>query len=403
MQQFQKSSLYLALATSLVLSSCPTLAAVQISSLDNKPATSQTEESLPEFQSKQDGKTTTYAAQLKYYSARKYILGPNDVLSIGVMDFPEFTQKSIRVQPDGNIFVAGVGPLNVSGMTVEELYEVLQTRYKHLLKNPQISINLDNTKPFIVYVTGSVLNPGGFELDSDTSKIQTAAPGTTPPEVHVDRKTPLLSNVLIAAGGLTQTADIEHIKIVNRKEGSVIVVNLLDLLDRQDTEQDIYLMPGDTIEVPALPLSAVADGKHYAKYSNASFSQKSVPVRIYGFVNLPGLIKMDAMQSNRVNSAIAMAGGFSQGSSAAPDKVFVSRVMDNGRMATFPVDLTKEDIALLPNDVVYVPEKTRTKVVKGFDYMARIITPITNTAMSYNQWAMMFNPSRQYPASFGRR
>lgn len=393
MHSFQKSSLLLALTVSLTFSSCPAIAGVQADTEDKQAS----EQSLPAFQPTQQEGSAPYAVHLKYNSARKYILGPNDVLSIGVLEFPEFTQKGIRVQPDGNIFPAGIGPLNVSGMTVEELYEVLQARYKHIVRNPQISINLDNIKPFIVYVTGSVLNPGSFELEADTSKFQPASSGmNTPPEVQVNRKTPLLSNVLIAAGGLTYTADLEHIKITNKQEGSQIVVNLLDLLEKQDSEQDLYLMPGDTVEVPSLPVSAAADGKHYKRYSNASFSQKNIPVRIYGFVNMPGLIKLEANQSNRLNSAIAQAGGYSQGSSAAPGKVFVSRVMENGRLATFAMDPTKEDASLLPNDVVYVPEKTRTKVVKAFDYMSRLIAPANTAAMSYNNWALMFNPTRQY-------
>ncbi len=365
------------------------LGLIAAATVSNTPVLSE-ENTLPEMDKTELPKILT---SIKYYTSRKYILGPNDIISITVADGPEFNQKGVRVQPDGNIVLTGIGPINVSGMTVEELYATLVDHYRHYLRDPKVAINLDSMKPFIVYVSGAVVTPGSYELEADTSKYQ-AAPDQNRPDIQVIRKTPLLSNVLVATGGLTYRADLENIKIVNAHEGTEMHVNLLDLINKNDTAQDIYLMPGDSIQVPELPLAKAAHGETYAKFSNTSFAQKQIPIRVYGYVNSPGLVSLNTSQSNRLNSAIVAAGGYSLASPYAPNKVYVSRVLENGKLATLSVNPKDEDMTLMPNDVVYVPEKTRPQVAKAFDYMSRIIAPINATAASYNNWALMFNPTR---------
>lgn len=38
--------------------------------------------------------------------------------------------------------------------------------------------------------------------------------------------------------------------------------------------------------------------------------------------------------------------------------------------------------------------KKRPMIGKAFDYLNRIIVPMSNTASSYNNWALMFDPTR---------
>ncbi len=333
-----------------------------------------------------------YLSENRNFVTRKYLLGPNDVLSISFLGVPELDQKKIRIQPDGNITLALLGTTNIAGYTVAEFEELLLEKYKYYLKDPQITINLDETKPFIVYVSGAVLNPGSYELDTNTSEAQFM--NNTKPELRIIRKSPLLSNVLVAAGGISFDADLEHIMISNKIEDAQFEVNLLELLEAGDANQDIYLMPGDVVHVPRLPTPVAVNPSDYKKYAGATFSPKDVPVKVLGYVNAPGLVKLDSSRSTNINSAIAAAGGYQRNASYPPKKVYLSRIDNNGMLITTAINPMKDDTIIMPNDIIYVPDKPRPMIGKAFDYLSRIIAPANMFASTYNNWALMFDPKR---------
>jgi protein involved in polysaccharide export with SLBB domain len=329
----------------------------------------------------------------KSFNARSYILGPNDVFSMSVYDSPEFDKQNIKVQPDGKITVTPLGSFYVSGMTIEELQQSAEEKLKFYLKQPKVSIILEKTKPFLVYVSGAVINPGSYELQTDVSGYANAF-NSGKLEIQIDRRTPILSNVLVAAGGIAFDADLEHVKIANKFEGSEYEINLFELIENGNNEQDIYLMSGDSIHIPRLPTPFAVDEAKYKKFASSTISPRYVPVKVFGYVNSPGLIKLDPGQSLNLNSAITAAGGYLRDSAYAPKKVFLSRADTSGKLVTKIVDPMENDITIMPNDIIYIPEKTRPLIGKAFDYLGRLISPANNFAGSYNNWALMFKPTR---------
>ncbi|MCK7461226.1 MAG: hypothetical protein MZU84_03745 [Sphingobacterium sp.] len=230
-------------------------------------------------------------------------------------------------------------------------------------------------------------------MNTDTAKVPNQNPSK--PETFIERKTPLLTNVLVAAGGITHDADLERVLARNNLEGTSYEVNLLELLESKNIENnDIYLMSGDTLHVPKLPSSLVVDIEKYKLFAGATFSPRSVPVKVYGYVNNPGLINLDSSRSLNINSAITAAGGYLIDSAYAPSKVILSRADNNGKLVNTIINPTSNDITLLPNDIIFVPEKSRPLIGKGFDYMMRLISPVNAFANSYNNWALMFDPTR---------
>lgn len=328
----------------------------------------------------------------KSFATRKYILGPNDIISIKFLNIPELDQENIRIQPDGNINIAPIGTFRVMGLTIEELQNQLGENYRYYLKDPQISVKLVESRPFIVYVTGAVTNPGGYELDTSTTTNELVS--NIKPEIKIERKTPLLSNILVAAGGVKYEADLEHIQIHNKIDNSRFEINLLDLLENGNSEQDIYLMAGDTVHVPKLPTPLAITPEKYRKYANATFSPQFVSVRVIGYVNKPGLVTLKPGSLFTVNSAISAAGGYFNDAAYAPKKIYISRPDGNGKLVTKAINPMQNDEPLMPRDIIYVPEKTRPLIGKAFDYLGRIINPAGTFANSYNTWALMFNPYR---------
>jgi len=325
--------------------------------------------------------------------SREYILGTNDVISIFVYDCEEFNQEKIRIQPDGNMIITPLGLIKVSGKTLEELHILLVNKYKFYLKNPQVTIRLDQTKPFVAYVRGAVSNPGGYELNTDTSTHYPFS-SSDMALLQVERKSPLLSNLLVAAGGVKFDADLEHIKITNKSNNNEIEVNLMKILENGDSTQDVYLMAGDVITVPKLATPLAVSEENYKKYMTSTFSPKYVPVKVFGYVSNPGIIKLDSSSSITINSAIMGAGGYLTDAAYAPKKVYISRADASGKLVTKTINPMSNDIVVMPNDIVYVPEKSRPLIGKAFDAMTKIIAPANGVANTYNNWALMFNPTR---------
>jgi len=324
---------------------------------------------------------------------RAYRLGANDIISIFVYDSPEFNNEKIRVQPDGNIVISPLGPIHVAGKTVNDLHDILVKEYKFYLKNPKITIRLDLLKPFIAYINGAVLSPGAYELNTDTtthypySAVDLAM-------LQVQRKTPLLSNLFVAAGGATFDADLENITITNKIDNSKFEINLLKILESGDTSQDVYLVQGDVINVPKLPTPLAVNEEIYKKYVASTFSPKHVPVKVFGYVTTPGLVRLDKGASMTISSALMEAGGYLTDAAYAPKKVYLSRADASGKLVTKEVNPMKTDIMVMPNDIIYVPEKPRPLIAKSFEAATKILTPFLMTANTYNNWALMFNPKR---------
>lgn len=323
---------------------------------------------------------------------RNYILGPSDVLSIYVYDFPEFDQEKIKVAPDGILILSNVGNINVTGMPLNELHNVVREKLKFYLKDPRITIKLEKTKPTIVYVNGAVQKPGSYELNTDP---QNPVSKQGKNDVIIERKTPLLSNILVAAGGVKYNADLENISIKNSLTGKEFKINLLGLLEG-DTNQDVYLLPRDVVNVPELPTSYGVSDSHYKKFVRAVFSPGRVPVKVLGYVNNPGLIYLNTSDSLNLNAAISSAGGYfdRNESQNPPKKVYISRTDKNGKLTTKVVNPMENDLMLRPNDVIYVPETTRPVIVKMFKDLERIIRPIHTFADTYNEWSLIWDPER---------
>lgn len=352
------------------------------------PAFAATDEAKPEIKNLSNVSDTSTKVFMraefnKSSNARKYTLGPNDIINVTVLGSKELTQEGVRVQPDGKISLVYLSDLNVTGMTIDELQNVIRSKYSEYLVKPEISVVLTQSRPFIVYVSGAVYNPGTYELNTITNATPYYSSKT---EAFVERKTPLLSNIIVAAGGLSYDADLEHVQIQNSAEGSKFEVNLLDLIKNANSEQDIYLIAGDKIIVPRLPSPLAVDNDNYKLLAKSTLFQTQIPVRIIGYVSNPGLIKLDASTSSNLNSAIAAAGGYAGGAPYSPDKVYISRIDNNSKLITKAVDPNKTDIALMPNDVVYVPDKVRPIIGRGFDYLLRIVAPFSAASSTYYNW-----------------
>ena len=63
---------------------------------------------------------------------------------------------------------------------------------------------------------------------------------------------------------------------------------------------------------------------------------------------------------------------------------------NNGKLSSTKVNPMSNDIVLLPNDIIFVPEKTSSGIARGFDYLFRVVSPVSSFATGYSNMDYVF-------------
>lgn len=244
-------------------------------------------------------------------------INSGDLVHISVFDEPELDQRS-RVNDAGIISLSMIGPVKVAGMTPIDAARVVREKYitGNYLKNPQVSVLVEDYATENVSVLGQVNKPGGIPL-------------VTPRSVF---------DVIAMAGGLTPIAD-RHIT-VQRKDSTTDRIPVYIPNDSTTTlnQTAVLVYPGDKVIVPKAPI-----------------------IYVLGDVAHPGGYPMENDSKMTVLQSIATAGGAAK--TASEGKVRLIRQTGDGPNGFIEKnvsvkDMEKgklEDLQLKPNDIVYVP------------------------------------------------
>ena len=170
-----------------------------------------------------------------------YPLKPGDNLELSLWGAVE-KQFPLFVNNQGNVFVEGVGLINIANLNLGEAEKLitkkLQNVYSGIVQG-RISVNLRTTKlsPTKVFVMGSVQRPGGYDL-----------PGN--------------ANVFLAlyrAGGSDEYGSVRNI-IVRRANGDSAKIDLYDFLLKGQKIGEGILRDGDLIFIPKAEKLVKANG-----------------------------------------------------------------------------------------------------------------------------------------------
>ena len=158
-----------------------------------------------------------------------YLIGANDILNIFVWKDQDLTQDVI-VMSDGRITFPMIGEIMARGRTVTELKDDIAEKLKDYVTNPEVTVIVRESRSRRIYVIGMVNQPGQYQLEADMTVLQ----------------------ALTMAGGFTEWADKKYVMIVRREGGKELMYrfNYQEFLSGKDLEQNILLLPNDTIVVP---------------------------------------------------------------------------------------------------------------------------------------------------------
>jgi polysaccharide export outer membrane protein len=156
-----------------------------------------------------------------------YRIGPGDVLRISVWDEPQFTTRAI-VRPDGKLSIPLLPDVPVSGMVPDAAQRLLAEQLGRFVKHPRVTVIVEEIHSRIVYVTGEVQHPGAYPLISPLNVVQ----------------------LIARAGGPTEFAKRKEVYVLHQDGGAKVRVNYQLVLAGKRLEDNISLVPGDTVVVP---------------------------------------------------------------------------------------------------------------------------------------------------------
>jgi polysaccharide export outer membrane protein len=266
-------------------------------------------------------------------AASSYVLGADDLLSIRVLQAPELVDKPVRIGLNGSLELPYIGHVRAAGSTIELLKTELESKFTSIIREPQVTISVEEFRSQPVSILGAVNTPG----------------------VHQIRGKKTLVEVLSLAGGLHQDAG-NSIKITRHMEWgpiplpsaiqdstgqfSIGSVDLRALMQAKDPTVNILVLPDDVISVPRAEM-----------------------IYVVGEVIKTGGFILNERESMSLLEALSLAGGLNH--EASPQSARILRIKrGNTDRTEIPVNLKKvlagqaQDVQLLPEDILFIPGST---------------------------------------------
>lgn len=230
----------------------------------------------------------SFEPSLNQATPKSYILGSGDLIYVDIYGQSEQYYEA-KVNPDGFVLLDNIGPVSVSGKSIEEATGILKNRigkyYSGLLgSNPNtfLQVTLGNVGTIKVNILGEVRLPGTFTLSAFST----------------------IFNALYSAGGPNENGSMRKIKLV-RNNTQIAEIDVYDLLINGTAKLDLKLQDQDVILVPP-----------YLSH-----------VKINGEVKRPMIF--EAVEDDNFTDLLHYAGGFTD--HAFKDRIAISRISGNQR------------------------------------------------------------------------
>jgi polysaccharide biosynthesis/export protein len=259
-----------------------------------------------------------------------YVLGPEDVLSVKVINADEVGTSPYPIGLDGKIKLPFIGSMQASGLTVSQLQEHVADQFKAYVRHPDVTIAVTEFRSQPISVLGAVGSPGTYQIRG--------------------RKT--LFEVISEAGGLK--ADAGNVINITRQKifGEVPIsgatddatgqfsigqLNIRSVMRAEDPAANAVVKPFDVLTVPKADL-----------------------IYVVGDVKKPGGFPLIERPTMSLLEALSIAEGLGKTAGAKDAKILRS-TNGSGERIEERVDLKqilggrKADMFLRPNDILYIP------------------------------------------------
>lgn len=236
----------------------------------------------------QKNRRLSFEPNLNQATPKTYILGPGDMVYVDIYGQSEKYYEA-TVNPDGFVLLDNIGPVSVSGKTIEEATGIIKSRVSRFYPglsgaNPNtfIQVTLGNVRTIKVHILGEVRLPGTFTLSAFSTVF----------------------NALYAAGGPNDNGTMRAIRVM-RNNQAIAEIDVYDLLINGTANLDLQLQDQDVILVAPFLARATISGE----------------------VKRP--LTFELKSNDTLEQLLNYAGGFTD--LAFKDRISISRITGNQR------------------------------------------------------------------------
>jgi polysaccharide biosynthesis/export protein len=200
---------------------------VALNGSGGKPAASATPGSTSTGGKARAGNATSGTASPVPY---EYRIGAGDILQVSVWKEPEASALNVVVRPDGMISTPLIKEIQVAGLTPKQAEILITERLVKVIQEPDVTVVVTGMGSKKIYAIGAVKKEGPIAYTYSMTIMQAIA----------------------EAGGLTDYAKRNKIYVLRNENGKETRFPFLydDILKGKHMEQNIVLLPFDTLVVP---------------------------------------------------------------------------------------------------------------------------------------------------------
>jgi polysaccharide export outer membrane protein len=291
-------------------------------------------------------------ASLDNQGIRNYVLGPGDTLDVRVFGQQDFNTVA-DVDGDGNISLPFVEkPIAARCRSEREIQKDIIAAYSKYLKNPQVSVRIvgRNSRPPAI-VHGAVAMPQRVQMQRQIR----------------------LNDLLALAGGITERAN-----------GMIQVLHTEPVMcpapgEVQEPEPTLTLSDGEKLQsFKVYRVSDIVAGREDAnpvvRPGDVIKALEAEPVYITGSVVAPQGVYLHERQT--LTGVLAMVGGVKKEAKSTDIRIYRQKQPGSVDRELIVADLTaikkkqKEDVVLMPYDIIEVPESSRFSKGRLLDTVA---------------------------------
>lgn len=179
----------------------------------------------------------TFEPNMNIATPDNYVLGPGDAIFV---DIYGASQRNVQetISPDGFIVIEGFGPIQVSGLTVQQANSRVRSQLGARYSSSKIRLSVGQTRTIMVNVMGEVKSPGTYTLSAFSSVF----------------------HALYMAGGPSEIGTLRNIKVY-RHNKLVTTVDVYDYILNGKLSGNVRLGDNDVIVVGSYDCLVNVTGK----------------------------------------------------------------------------------------------------------------------------------------------
>jgi polysaccharide export outer membrane protein len=294
-----------------------------------------------------------------FVDAREYVISPDDVLDVYILDVPELS-RTYRVNQSGLLlFPLLPRPLRAAGFTLEGFSALLASELKSsgTISDPHVSVTVKESRLHSISITGAVKNPQVYPLFAPAKLLSVLSQaggvsddaGST---LKVTRGGTVNGNVPAAGAHPANLPD----------DGpQTVIINLNDLLNSGNPSLNIVIFPGDWINVP-----------------------RAGVIYVVGAVNRPGGYVLNTNREHlSVLQLVALAEDLKPTAKREHAMIIRRQPVEGAERQEIAIDLKKilagksPDVTLEGNDILFVPDSTGKRALRrGAEAAIQIATGV---------------------------